>query len=74
LANGPKLILADEPTGNLDSSTATQIVDYLSAYAQANQATVILVTHDEELAAGFSQRVIRLHDGKLVAPSTGSNH
>ncbi len=74
LANSPKLILADEPTGNLDSSTATQIIDYLSAYAQQQEATVVLVTHDEELAAGFSQRIIRLHDGELVNSNTGAVH
>lgn len=66
LANQPSLILADEPTGNLDSTTAGEIIRYLSTYAETQNATVVLVTHDEDLASQFSQRIIRIHDGRLI--------
>ena len=65
LVNQPSLILADEPTGNLDSATATEIMHQIATYADANLTTVVLVTHDERLADGFSHRMMRLHDGRL---------
>src|SRR6516162_7662479 len=50
LVNDPQILLADEPTGNLDSATAGEIMDLLISYIRANETTLILVTHDEELA------------------------
>src|SRR5438270_11821691 len=65
LANNPKLILADEPTGNLDSQTGGVIVNLLSDLAKDRDTTVIVVTHDESVAR--KARVIyRLKDGQLI--------
>lgn len=67
LANSPKLILADEPTGNLDTATSRQIIDILRNLAEAEQTTIIVVTHDQELAkhadVHFSLVDGRLHQG-----------
>ena len=66
-APSPKLILADEPTGNLDGATGRQVIDLLFA-AQARQGTtLVLITHDSELASRC-QRTIRLADGRIVDP------
>jgi putative ABC transport system ATP-binding protein len=64
LANNPPVIIADEPTGNLDSRTAHQIFQTLADLTQQGK-TVIYVTHDPELAARASQR-IELLDGRIV--------
>lgn len=64
LVNGPKLLLADEPTGNLDSATGEQIIGiFRELHAQG--VTLILVTHEPNIAAQ-ANRIIRLHDGKIV--------
>jgi len=64
----PDILLADEPTGNLDSATGTAIVDLLFGLRDRHGATLILVTHSRELAARCD-RVIRLRDG-AIAPAT----
>ena len=61
LVNTPSLILADEPTGNLDSKTSNEIMDIFSAI-QAAGNTVVLVTHEEDIA-NYAHRVVRLRDG-----------
>jgi putative ABC transport system ATP-binding protein len=66
LAPRPKLILADEPTGNLDGKTGRQVVDLLFAMQRRREATLILVTHDERLA-GECERIVRMADGRIVA-------
>ena len=68
LANKPKLILADEPAGNLDSQTADTIIELLRALAHSHDTTVLVVTHDEAMAKR-SDRTLRLADGRL-----GENH
>jgi putative ABC transport system ATP-binding protein len=65
LANKPKLILADEPTGNLDSQTGTMIFDLLHNLARSEKTTIVVVTHDDEIA-GKTDKTFRLSDGKLV--------
>ncbi len=65
LVVGPKLLLADEPTGNLDSNTGKQIIDLLFDLQTKRQATLVLVTHDDELAARCD-RVVRMADGNIV--------
>ncbi len=65
LSRKPHLILADEPTGNLDGKTGQQIVDILFGQRQRIDATLVLVTHDERLAA-MADRVIRMADGRIV--------
>jgi putative ABC transport system ATP-binding protein len=64
LANMPKLILADEPAGNLDSQTADTIVELLRTLAHSQDTTVLVVTHDEAIAKR-SDRTFRLADGRL---------
>ncbi len=64
LAGEPALVLADEPTGQLDSKTGRLVSDYLSAFCAARGAAVVTVTHSEETAAGM-QRRIRLADGRM---------
>jgi putative ABC transport system ATP-binding protein len=61
----PKLVLADEPTGNLDGRTGRGVVDLLFGMKKTREATLILVTHDERLAAECD-RVIRMADGRIV--------
>ncbi|MEX0788526.1 MAG: ABC transporter ATP-binding protein [Anaerolineales bacterium] len=66
LVNRPTLILADEPTGNLDSKAGVEIMRLLQSLNQDQGITVILVTHDPFIAR-HARRVIRLHDGKVVS-------
>ena len=65
LVNRPELILADEPTGNLDSATARDVMTLIVDYVRTYNATIVLVTHDEELAQSYTTRAIRLKDGEL---------
>jgi len=67
LANDPPIVLADEPTGNLDSSTGRHIIDLLLSVRQTRRSTLVLVTHDVELAALADTRLV-LRDGRPVAP------
>jgi putative ABC transport system ATP-binding protein len=64
-ANRPKVLFADEPTGNLDGATGERIVALLEELNQAERTTIVLVTHDIGLAER-TQRVIRLRDGALI--------
>jgi predicted ABC-type transport system involved in lysophospholipase L1 biosynthesis ATPase subunit len=66
LVNRPSILLADEPTGNLDSTTAGEIIDLLIDHVRRQEATLILVTHDEELARRCADRIVWLKDGKLA--------
>ena len=68
LAARPKLILADEPTGNLDGKTGRAVIDLLFGLQRRRQSTLVLVTHDERLAAEC-QRTIRMADGRIVSES-----
>jgi len=65
LVHAPKLLLADEPTGNLDLRTGETIIDLLFELNADSGSTLILVTHDEALARRC-QRVVRLHEGQLI--------
>ena len=65
LANNPDIILADEPTGNLDSKTGSNVIDFLRKLHKEEGKTVVMVTHDESLARK-AQRIIKIKDGKNV--------
>jgi putative ABC transport system ATP-binding protein len=67
LANDPALILADEPTGNLDSDTAMEIIDLFGRLHRERQATIVMVTHDPDLV-GHAERVVRMKDGRIAGP------
>jgi putative ABC transport system ATP-binding protein len=81
LANNPSILLADEPTGNLDSRTGGQVIDLLLRIHRARQSTLVLVTHDPEIAA-IADLTISLRDGQVVAsaerpddlPPEGGSH
>ncbi len=66
LINRPQVLLADEPTGNLDSHTGTEIMDMLRDFNRQLGMTVVMVTHERALAEKYVQRMIFLADGKLV--------
>jgi predicted ABC-type transport system involved in lysophospholipase L1 biosynthesis ATPase subunit len=70
LINEPYLILADEPTGNLDSKTGDEIMDLLCSLKQEKQTTLVMATHDAKLAAR-AERTIRLVDGKIAEAENG---
>ena len=65
LASKPAILLADEPTGNLDPKTGDQVLRHLKALAARFHQTILLVTHDMEIAA-MADRVIRLHNGEVI--------
>lgn len=74
LVNNPSILLADEPTGNLDSKSGAEIVDIFKRLHQEQGITVIFVTHEIDIAAQ-TQRILRLHDGRVVGeegPLSGS--
>lgn len=65
LANAPEILFADEPTGNLDSATAAEIMGVLIALAREKGLTLMVVTHDAETAA-HADRIVRLRDGHVI--------
>ena len=65
LANDPEVILADEPTGNLDSKTGQTIVEFLKKLHKTEKKTIIVVTHDENIAK-HAEKIVYLHDGKII--------
>jgi putative ABC transport system ATP-binding protein len=67
LANRPRVLLADEPTGNLDSTRARELLALLREMVEREGLTVLLVTHDHELASSFADRIIMMKDGKVVS-------
>ena len=65
LASKPAIILADEPTGNLDSRTSQDVIGLLKVTSQKVSQTIVMITHNEEIAQ-LADRIIRIEDGKLV--------
>ena len=70
LVHEPTLLIADEPTGNLDSTSAAMVMDVLQTIAADKLTTLIIVTHSEEIAQKASRRV-EMRDGKVVTDSSG---
>ena len=68
LANDPVMLLADEPTGNLDSDNADKVLDLLTALQKTRNVALVVVTHSPEVAER-ADRVVRMRDGKIVADS-----
>ena len=66
LANNPKVLLADEPTGNLDSIRAHELLTLLRDMVNQDALTILMVTHDHELANSFADRIVFMKDGKVV--------
>jgi len=69
LINGPKIVLADEPTGNVDSKTGRLVMDFLRKLSLEEGTTVVVVTHDPEVAK-MANRIIYIRDGKIVEEET----
>ena len=65
LAAKPAILLADEPTGNLDSKTGLDVMGLLKATGQRFQQTIVMITHNEEIAQ-MADRIVRIEDGKLT--------
>jgi putative ABC transport system ATP-binding protein len=79
LINRPQLLLADEPTGNLDSHTGTEIMEMVRQFNRELGMTIVMVTHERALAERYAQRMIFLADGKLIddrpnTPSASGGH
>jgi putative ABC transport system ATP-binding protein len=72
LVTEPAIVLADEPTGNLDSRSGREILDLLRRACDEKQQTIVMVTHDP-LAASYADRVVFLHDGQMVRELEGSD-
>ena len=67
LVNRPSILLADEPTGNLDSATAKTVIELILDQVRERGMTLILVTHDEELAKRTTERILRMADGRIAS-------
>ena len=68
LASKPAILLADEPTGNLDSRTSQDVLGLLKVTCERFHQTMVMITHNEEIAQ-LANRIIRIEDGKLVKGS-----
>src|SRR6266699_3074298 len=66
LANNPKVLLADEPTGNVDSTRAHELLALLREMVDKDSLTILMVTHDRELAGSFSDRIVVMKDGRVM--------
>jgi predicted ABC-type transport system involved in lysophospholipase L1 biosynthesis ATPase subunit len=67
LVNNPDLLLADEPTGNLDNATAGEVIDVLLSHVKERAAALLLVTHDVTLARRCALRILHMDDGRIVS-------
>jgi putative ABC transport system ATP-binding protein len=67
-SNRPRLLFADEPTGNLDAATGAKVIDLMAELNRELGTTLVLVTHDHDLASR-ARRIIRLADGRMVGDS-----
>jgi putative ABC transport system ATP-binding protein len=72
LVNGPSILLADEPTGNLDSKAGLEVLDLLARLNVERRVTILLATHSQE-AAAYAHRVIRLRDGTVLRDEASSS-
>ncbi len=73
LINNPRIIFADEPTGNLDTRTTLDIMGQLQRAVKENGQTLVMVTHDQEVAE-FADRIIYMVDGRIVEEKQGGTH
>ncbi|HID75000.1 MAG TPA: ABC transporter ATP-binding protein [Planctomycetaceae bacterium] len=70
LANDPVVLLADEPTGNLDSRSGQEVLDLFDRLHNERGMSIVMITHSDEVASR-AQRILRIHDGRLVGQRTG---
>jgi putative ABC transport system ATP-binding protein len=69
-SNNPKVIFADEPTGNLDTATTYEMMNLMTSMAKASNQTLVIVTHDNEIS-GYASRIIKIRDGKIEKIENG---
>jgi putative ABC transport system ATP-binding protein len=72
LVNMPRILLADEPTGNLDSRTGTEIMELIHELNEQMKMTVLMVTHERPLAERYAERMVFLADGKIISESVAA--
>jgi putative ABC transport system ATP-binding protein len=72
LVRRPPLLLCDEPTGNLDSANAAQVADLLARLRAERGCTIVMITHETDLAERAASRSVHMADGRLVAPAAGA--
>ena len=72
LVNGPSILLADEPTGNLDSRTSSEIMDIFCRLNREQGLTIVLVTHEPDIA-GYACRQIHFRDGRITSDQTAKS-
>ena len=72
IVHHPRLLLADEPTGNLDRSTANEVMGLVDEIHRERGTTVVMVSHDEEMAKRVADRVLRIRDGQLQGEGGGA--
>jgi putative ABC transport system ATP-binding protein len=73
LVNQPQILLADEPTGNLDSKTSRQIMEILSDLNRNRGLTIVMISHEQDLLREFAREVISLQDGMVIAREETAN-
>jgi len=73
LATKPAILLADEPTGNLDSKTSQDVLGLLKVLSNRFEQTIVMITHNEEIAQ-MAERIIRIEDGRIVKDSEAGEH
>ena len=66
LVNRPSILVADEPTGNLDSKTGEEILNYIREFNESMKMTVLMVTHERALAERYAHRIVTLADGRVL--------
>ena len=64
-ANNPEVVIADEPTGNLDSTTGKKIMEVLTDFHKKEGKTIVVVTHDPHIA-GYSEEIVNIKDGQII--------
>jgi putative ABC transport system ATP-binding protein len=69
-ANNPKVVFADEPTGNLDTATTFEMMNLMTEMAKTWNQTMVIVTHDTEIS-GYASRIIKIRDGKIEKIENG---
>ncbi len=73
LAPKPAIILADEPTGNLDSRTSQDVLSLLKVISDKFKQTIVMITHNEEIAQ-LADRIVRIEDGQIIGATNGTHH